>query len=672
MPAASAPHHPTLSQISGQQNTLSWSFGASSDEGARMYYEAQWTANSNSSNGVLTHSLTQSFGNGASGMRVGYPYELSGSSGYYHGLVPRGHQTGLDLQAGTTYYLQWRGVDKSGPGQWSPIRSATTVAGATAPNAPNQPTVTDIQDTQFTFSWNSVTGASNYKVYGGTSAGPSVSGTLLATQTGTSYTWTSRTANQTYYVAVIATNSNGDSSPSSDRVVKTMVVDPSAPTAAQSTPVQNTISWSNVTGTVKTRLFGGTSSNPTTTLTTVTSGTTSYTHTGLTPGTTYYYRIKQTNDNGETYFSDYSSQDSVTTIALTAPSNVTGTPAATDNTIQWTEPTYSTRTYIYWSASSGGSYAAAYSGANPAYVGDGVTTFNVDDYYTAYQGQVLLSGDNDVEYIKLKAYFDGHYSGYSSEYAAYSLPGTPTNLSAAQGSGEGEIDLTWTSTTGEGALTVTYTISRSTSSGGSYSVIGSNISSGTTSLTDTGLDASTTYYYKIIAVTSAGNSPDSSVVNATTAATSGPNPSNEVLEFGKLNVLVNRGSDGANVSMNDVTGDTNEASLKDFYVGTFSSISGVGTTQVIGNSGYLVIIANFGNAGDRFKNLVNASRFSFSITAGSSFANLSNQSGRTIRLNTAGTFGSHSVTVSCTWTPIFNDHITSNLTRTANFQMVRI
>jgi hypothetical protein len=390
----------------------------------------------------------------------------------------------------------------------------------------------------------------------------------------------------------------------------------------------------------------------------------------LTPGTTYYYRIKQTNDNGETYFSGYSSQASVVTISLTAPSSVTGTPSATNNDITFTEPTYSTRTYIYIAASSGGTYYNAYDDEDQAYIGDGVTGFSVSTFLATSEGSPLLGNANDVEYIKLRAYYEGHYSGYSSEYVAYSLPGTPTNLSAAQGSSEGEIDLSWTQTVGSGALTVTYTVERATSSGGTFNSIASSISSGTTTFTDTGLDGSTTFYYRIFATTSAGSSAVSSEVNATTAASSGPNPTNEVLEFGKLNVLKNRGADGATVSMNDITGDTNEASLKDFYVGAFASVSK--NTDNIAPGNYALLTANFTNAGERFKTKVAKERFSWSITSGGDYGNLSNQSGRTIRCNSAGVFGNYTVTVSCTWSPIFNDHVTTNLTRTVNVQMVNV
>ena len=119
--------------------------------------------------------------------------------------------------------------------------------------------------------------------------------------------------------------------------------------------------------------------------------------------------------------------------------------------------------------------------------------------------------------------------------------------------------------------------------------------------------------------------------------------------------------------MNDVTGDTNEASFKDFYAGEFSSITPSGT-QIV-NSGFVIITANFLNVGQRFKDLVDSGRFAYSITAGSAIGQLSNASGRSIRLTKTGHTGG-TVTVSCTWTPIYNDHL-STTTKSCNVQMVQ-
>ena len=466
---------------------------------------------------------------------------------------------GTNLTPGTTYHYRVRHRDRQGFSSYL-SGNVTTAAAGSVPNAPGTPNVTDIQDGQISISWIAVSGASSYKVYCGTSSNPT---TEDGTTTGNTYTKTGTTANTTYYFRLKATNATGDSAFSSERQALSMVTTPSAPSPVVATPTSNTITWSEVTGTVKTRLFGGTSANPTTTLTTVDSGTTTFSHTSLNSNDQYFYRIKQTNDSSLTYLSEFSSDGSVIT-----------------------------------------------------------------------------------------------------------LPPTPAGLSAAQGSGEGEIDLSWSQTVGQGHLTVTYSIQRATSSGGSFTTIAGSISSGTTTFTDTGLNGSTTFFYRMFSTTSAGSSPVSSEASATTAASSGPNPTNESLELGKLNVLANRGSDGATVSIQDVTGNTNETSLKDFFVGGFTSVTK--NTDNIAPNNFALLTANFSNAGDRFLDKVAKERFSWSITSGGSHASLSNQSGRTIRCNSSNSFGSHTVTVSCTWTPIFNDHVTANLTRTVNVQMVFI
>ena len=64
-----------------------------------------------------------------------------------------------------------------------------------------------------------------------------------------------------------------------------------------------------------------------------------------------------------------------------------------------------------------------------------------------------------------------------------------------------------------------FAVFRSTSSGGTYTQIGTTGST-TTTYSDTGLTASTTYYYKVWATNSYGDSSYSSVANATTTSAS--------------------------------------------------------------------------------------------------------------------------------------------------------
>jgi hypothetical protein len=85
---------------------------------------------------------------------------------------------------------------------------------------------------------------------------------------------------------------------------KALVVDgvvPATPTGLVTTPAsaQNVLTWTANTESdlASYKVYGGTSSSPTTLLSTVTSGQT-YTHSSLTNGTLYYYRISAVDDAG--------------------------------------------------------------------------------------------------------------------------------------------------------------------------------------------------------------------------------------------------------------------------------------------------------------------------------------------------------------------------------------
>ncbi len=93
-------------------------------------------------------------------------------------------------------------------------------------------------------------------------------------------------------------------------------------------------------------------------------------------------------------------------------------------------------------------------------------------------------------------------------------PATPAGLSAAAANSS-QINLTWTDVSGA----TSYNIYRAASAGGDYTKI--NTSSVTSaSYSDTGLSASTTYYYKVSAVNATGESAASGAANATTSAAS--------------------------------------------------------------------------------------------------------------------------------------------------------
>ena len=78
----------------------------------------------------------------------------------YNDLTVNGtSQSIIGLTAGTIYYVRVRAVNGAGT---SP--SSATLTQITVPVAPNQPAITNVTSATFTASWNSVTGASSYRV----------------------------------------------------------------------------------------------------------------------------------------------------------------------------------------------------------------------------------------------------------------------------------------------------------------------------------------------------------------------------------------------------------------------------------------------------------------------------------------------------------------------------
>jgi cellulose 1,4-beta-cellobiosidase len=125
-----------------------------------------------------------------------------------------------------------------------------------------------------------------------------------------------------------------------------------------------------------------------------------------------------------------------------------------------------------------------------------------------------LTGGTTYYYVVSAAYSAGLNGGGESadsiEASAtpqgLAPPATPAVLTATPGNGQ--VALSWSASSGA----TSYNVKRATVSGGPYTTIANPTS---TSYTNSGLANGTTYYYVVSAVNSAGESGNSSEVNAT-------------------------------------------------------------------------------------------------------------------------------------------------------------
>ena len=142
---------------------------------------------------------------------------------------------------------------------------------------------------------------------------------------------------------------------------------------------------------------------------------------------------------------------------------------------------------------------------------------------TSYSNTGLTA--STTYFYRLRSYNATGNSTYSNEISATTtttVPAAPSGLSATA-SGSSIINLVWTDNSSN---ETGFKLERKTGSGGTYTEIASAIAANTTTYSNTGLTASTTYFYRIRSFNAAGNSSYSTETSATTSSTGGSLPAN--------------------------------------------------------------------------------------------------------------------------------------------------
>lgn len=208
--------------------------------------------------------------------------------------------TDQNVKSGTTYYYRLRCVDSSG----KTFTSSYTTADKKITYL-KTPTLSSVYGNNggVTVKWESVSGASSYRIYRKTSG----SGwTQIGTSSSTTYKDSSAKTGMTYIYTVRAVKNSSLSNYDSAGLKVSYVATPSITSLTKETN-GITIKWKSVSGAAKYRIYRHTGDENLTVVATV-SGT-SFTDTSIASGKNYYYRIRCVDSTGKQFTSGFYTND---------------------------------------------------------------------------------------------------------------------------------------------------------------------------------------------------------------------------------------------------------------------------------------------------------------------------------------------------------------------------
>ncbi len=317
------------------------------------------------------------------------------------------------LSGGNTYYYRVKAYNGSG----ASVNSGT-ITTITLPSSPVATAASAFAETSFSANWNSVTGATGYRLDistdSGFGAGSFVTNFNDKDVSGvTTYSITGLTGGTSYFYRVRAYNVNGTSANSNSITALTIPIVPTATAATLVVETSFSANWNSVTGATKYYLDVSTSSGFG--VGTFVAGyqdldvsnVTTYSITSLTANTNYYYRVRAYNPSG-------TSGSSNTITILTAPL----APVASASTSS-AETSFNAN----WNSSAG---ASGYILDVSTDVGFGAGTFETDyenkdvGNVTTFSVTGITSGT--THYFRVRAY---NGIGISSSSGSIKVLGVP-------------------------------------------------------------------------------------------------------------------------------------------------------------------------------------------------------------------------------------------------------
>ncbi len=409
------------------------------------------------------------------------------------------------LSANTKYYYRVRATNSAGDSPYSNVANATTLN--TIPPAPTNFKAVLTPPSSVNFGWtdnsNNETG---FKIQYTTSALGNVYYDIVSTSenvTSASYDYSQNTnfvVGSTVYFRVVAVNSLGQSI---SNIVSLVIPQraPTAPSNLTATAVSSNyifLLWSdNSNNETGFKIERSTDNVTFTQVGTTTANMRVYNDAGLTSNTTYYYRVKATNSAGD---SDYSNVASAKTLSLpAAPSELSAKAVSSaEIDLSWKDNSDNETGFkIERRASNQVNFAQI-----------AIVPANT----SSYKDTRFLSPGTKYDY-RVRAYNNIGNSDYSNIASAETPevpPVAPTNLTARAVSNS-QISLIWSDNSNN---ETGFKIERSTDN-----VTFTQVGTTTANMrvyNDAGLTSNTTYYYRVKATNSAGDSDYSNVASAKT------------------------------------------------------------------------------------------------------------------------------------------------------------
>ena len=407
----------------------------------------------------------------------------------------------------TTYYYKIK-AEGSPDSAWTSVESATT--------APSNLAVTATSNSAINLTWTG--NGSNTAIHGYTYACATNS-----SFTGASYNWvadndstgaskTGLSTATTYWFKLRAEGTSSDAFDSPYGTVVTTTTTPASLAANVVSSSQINLSWTGNSGNSNIQGYTigyATNSSFSGAVYQYVSGngSTSFNHTGLYAGTTYYYKIKA-EGTSNSYDSAYTSYITATTTgaAPNAPSGLSASAVSSSQiNLSWTDNS-SNETGFEINRATDSAFTQ-----NVVWIG------NLQG--TTYNNTGLSA--STTYYYRVRAEGATQDSAYTSSVNATTnsggtIPNAPSGLSATAASST-QVNLSWTDNSSN---ETGFEIKRATDSAFTQNVVWIGNIQGTT-YANTGLNASTTYYYMVRAEGAAGKSAYSSSVSVTTSGTSG-------------------------------------------------------------------------------------------------------------------------------------------------------